>query len=220
MYWKVYSPIIVSMAIIMLGIITSGLVSLGHIDGQILSEDMINSSASNASSTGPINLDNLYIAGAGGTFTSLQNGSDNITWITSGKWTVSADPSGEQSKNSSSIAFNATVDMVQTDNPNSHKNEISNFSFTNGSINSTDVSSTLILNGSASIDTELGSYVDVPISIKIIDKEPIIVSIDTQNNRLLPKWVPGGGTISLWIDSQKVDNHFGNTPVYGIVKKS
>jgi hypothetical protein len=220
MNWTNGPSAFLSGAVVMLGFaIISNLKLTEDVNAQIVPQFAGNSSNSSGIALDQIDLDNLNIPGASGTFTSLQNDSENIMWITSGKWSISANPS-KQSDNSSGVMFNATVDMAKTNNPNNHRSRIYDFKYLDGSINSTDKVTTIILNGTASIDTENGLYIDVPVSLKIVDREPIIVSIDTQSNRVIPKWIPGGGTMSLWIDSGKTDDHFGNTPIFGIVKRA
>ena len=76
----------------------------------------------------------------------------------------------------------------------------------------------IVFNGTASVETDVGLYSDVPISIKIYDEGPAIVSIDTQTNEIKPQWIPQGGTIGILID-ERIEDHFGNTPVYGNVKR-
>jgi hypothetical protein len=55
--------------------------------------------------------------------------------------------------------------------------------------------STVIFNGTATVSLKNGPVTDVPISIKIM------------NNRV----------ISIWLDEAKVNNHFGNTPIFGVI---
>ena len=50
----------------------------------------------------------------------------------------------------------------------------------------------LVFNGTGTVETDVGLYSDVPISIKIMDKGPVIVSIDTLTNEIKPEWIPGG----------------------------
>jgi hypothetical protein len=161
-------------------------------------------------------LTNLIIDHAGGGFTSLQTDADNKTWITTGDWDLASDPSKANQSNSSSVQFNATIGMKGTDNSAEHEHELSEFKVTNSSVSSTEEGSTIVYNGTASIETDVGLYSEVPISIRIIDGAPAIVSIDTQTNQIEPQWVPGGGTITLTID-KRVEDHFGDTPVYGNV---
>ena len=169
-----------------------------------------------AASSNASALQSLIIEHAGGDFTSLQTDNENQTWIAAGRWDLVSDPSTTDQSNS--IAFNATINMRGTDNSDGHEHKLSEFKLTNRSVDSSNEGSTIMLNGTASIETDVGLYSDVPISIKIIDEAPAIVTIDAQTNEIKPQWVPRGGTISVLID-ERVEDHFGNTPVYGSVKR-
>ena len=171
--------------------------------------------ANNGSSS---RLSDLIIDHAGGGFTSLQTDSDNKTWIATGNWDLVSQPSNANQSNSSSVVFNATVNMRGTDNSVEHEHKISEFKLTNSSIGSSEGGSEITFNGTGSIETDVGLYSDVPISIKIYDQGPAIVSIDTQTNEIKPQWIPDGGTIGVLID-ERVQDHFGNTPVYGDIKR-
>jgi hypothetical protein len=162
-------------------------------------------------------FNNLMIEDAGGGFTSLQTDADNITWIATGSWDLASNPTIANQSNSSAVQFNATINLRQTDNSQGHKHEISDFKLVNRSISSGSEGSTIVLNGTATMETDVGLYSDVPISIRIIDEAPAILSIDTQTNEVEPQWIPGGGTISVLVD-ERVQDHFGNTPVYGDIK--
>ena len=170
-----------------------------------------------AESGGAPPLGRLIIDHAGGGFTSLQTDADNTTWIATGSWDLASDPNNSAQSNSSSVQFNATIDTRRTDNSQGHEHKISDFNLVNSSIGSGSEGTTVVYNGTASIDTDVGLYSDVPISLRFIDKAPAIVSIDTQTNQIKPQWIPGGGTISVLIDD-KVEDHFGNTPVYGDIR--
>lgn len=54
-----------------------------------------------------------------------------------------------------------------------------------------------VYNGTATITMRQGPVTDVPMSIKAMD-----------NN-----------AISVWIDPTKIQNHFGNTPIFGTIEK-
>jgi hypothetical protein len=163
-------------------------------------------------------LGNIVIDHAGGDFTSLQTDNENKTWITSGSWDLVSDPNSVNQTNSSTVNFNATIDMKGIDNSDGHKHQVSEFNLENSSIGSSDEGSVLEFNGTATIETDVGLYSDVPIGIKIMDAAPAIVIIDTQTNKIQPQWIPEGGTISLSID-ERVEDHFGKTPIYGKVRK-
>jgi hypothetical protein len=163
-------------------------------------------------------VQNLIIPDARGGFSSLQTDADNKVWITTGKWNLVSDPSKIGQKNSSSVGFNATIDMRGTDNLNGHEHKVSDFKLAQGSISSTTQGSIFTFIGKGTVKTPQGTYPQVPIIIKLIDKNPISVAVDNQSQKLMPQWVPGGGTIILTLD-QSARDHFGSTPVYGNVRE-
>jgi hypothetical protein len=163
-------------------------------------------------------LNNLIIKHAGGGFTSLQTDTDNTTWIATGRWDFVSDPYNSAESNSSIAQFNATIDTRRTDNSQGHEHKISNFNLVNSSISSSSEGSIIVVNGTASIDTDVAFYPSVPISIRMMDRAPTILSISAQSNEIKPQWVPQGGTIALLID-ERIQDHFGNTPVYGDIRK-
>ena len=183
--------------------------------GQNVTGNLTNTTTTNDGSSA---LRNLVVEQAEGGFSSLQTDLDNKTWITTGEWEFASDPSNTDESNSSTTQFNATIDMKGTDNSGGHEHEVSEFKLINSSFGSSNEGSNLTFNGTASIETDVGLYSEVPISIRFIDGAPAIVSIDTQTNEIRPQWVPGGGTIILSID-ERVQDHFGNTPVYGGIKE-
>jgi hypothetical protein len=162
-------------------------------------------------------LQNLTIDHAGGVFTSLQVDTNNKTWITTGNWDLNSDPS-RANLSDSSVHFNATILSKGTDNSGRHEHKISEFKLLNRSFSSGSEGSEFVFNGTGSVETEVGLYTDVPISIKMTDRDPAIISIDTQTNEIKPEWIAGGGTIGVLID-ERVEDHFGNTPIYGDVKR-
>jgi hypothetical protein len=213
MNWKLPSGIVGS-AIGM--ILIAGLPGV-TVYGQNATGNTTSTSIAQPGADSPSPSNSLIIEHAGGGFTSLQTDSDNKTWIATGSWDLVSDPSNAAQSNSSAVQFNATVDMRGTDNSEGHKHQISEFNLANSSVGSTNEGTEIVYNGTASIETDVGLYSDVPISIRIIDEAPAIVSIDTQTNEIKPQWVPGGGTISVLID-ERVEDHFGSTPIYGNVK--
>jgi hypothetical protein len=163
-------------------------------------------------------LSNLIIDHAGGPFTSLQTDEDNKTWIATGDWDLIFDPSNVNQSNSSMVEFNATIATRGTDNSAKHEHKISEFKLNSSSIDSSEGGSEIVLNGTGSVETNVGLYTDVPLSINITDQAPVIVSLDPQTNEIKPQWIPAGGTIGLLID-ESIQDHFGSTPVYGEVRR-
>jgi hypothetical protein len=143
-----------------------------------------------------------------GTIASLQNDENgNPTWIVSGLWKGSISMDNKTQDNQSSIANttaaagslpNATFDskftMVMTNGSAMHKHAIYNFKLMNMSNPS---NATSIFNGTATITLKDGPVDNVPVSIKRID-----------NN-----------VVSIWADPTRVNNHFGNTPIFGTIEK-
>jgi hypothetical protein len=149
-----------------------------------------------------------------GTIASLQNDENgNPTWIVSGIWKGSLSMGndtqgvGGSQTNTTSAAnatsatggplnatFNSKFNMVMTNGSAMHDHEIYNFKLASMSNPS---NTTSVFNGTATITMRQGPVENVPVSIKRID-----------NN-----------VISLWADPAMIDNHFGNTPIFGTIEK-
>ena len=216
MIWIISFGIIGSVISIILASESSGVVVYGqNVTGNDSSTNM---TQAGVDSDGSSRVIDLIIDHAGGGFTSLQTDADNQTWIATGTWDLVSDPANAVQSNSSAVQFNATIDTRQTDNSQGHEHMISEFNLVNSSIGSSSEGTNISFNGTATVETDVGLYSEVPISIRIIDGAPAIVSIDTQTNEIKPQWVPSGGTISLLID-ERVQDHFGNTPIYGDIKE-
>jgi hypothetical protein len=211
------------LTLFVLGFLTSMMLVVGSFEVNVYSQNVGNETSaattkqSNDNRISPL-LNNLIIHHAGGGFTSLQTDVDNTTWIATGKWDLVSDPSKIGKSNSSTAEFNATIDARTTNNSQGHEHKISNFKLVNTAITSGGEGSVIVFNGTSSVETDAGLYSDVPISIRLVDKGPAFLSIGTQNNEMKPQWVPQGGTIALLID-ERVQDHFGNTPVYGDIRK-
>jgi hypothetical protein len=149
-----------------------------------------------------------------GTMASLQNDENgNPTWIVSGIWKGSLSMGnetqgvGSNQTNSSSAAnatsttggppnatFNSKFNMVMTNGSAMHDHEIYNFKLASMSNPN---NTTSVFNGTATITMRQGPVENVPVSIKRID-----------NN-----------VISIWADPTMINNHFGNTPIFGTIEK-
>jgi hypothetical protein len=141
-----------------------------------------------------------------------------MTWIATGDWELESEPSNDTQSNSGFVQFNATLDTRRTDNSQGHGHKISNFNIVSRSISSYSEGSTIVFNGTASVDTDVGLYSDVPIIIRITDKAPTIISIDMQSNEIEPNWIPGSISNGVLVD-ERVQDHFEVTPVSGDIKK-
>jgi hypothetical protein len=166
--------------------------------------------------SGSTDLQNIALAPASGSFTSLNNDTNHRLWITTGEWELSPDQNGSQ-PNSSAIGFNATIDMVTVNNTDAHTHDMLGFKSTGQSIRPETDSTILNINGTATMEIEDSLYEDIPVSVAIIDSGPIVLSIDAQTGKVSPRWEPSGdsGIIRLWIDPVKLPDHFGGTPIYG-----
>src|ERR671910_1489875 len=150
-----------------------------------------------------------------GTIASLQNDENgNPTGIVSGIWKGSLSMGnetqgvgGNQTNTTSAAAnvtsttggpanatFNSKFNMVMTNGSAMHDHEIYNFKLASMSNPN---NTTSVFNGTATITMRQGPVENVPVSIKRID-----------NN-----------VISIWADPAMINNHFGNTPIFGTIGK-
>ena len=123
-----------------------------------------------------------------GGITSLQNDpSDNTaTWILGGVYKL-------ENLSSEAPIFNASFYMVKTDGNSSHSHEIYDLFLNTPLIDNTTSNSTHI-NGTTTVTMKDGPITNVPTKITLL----------------------GDNAISLWLDPSKVNNHFGDSPIYGI----
>ena len=143
-----------------------------------------------------------------GTIASLQNDENgNPTWIVSGLWEGSLSMNNKTQGNQSATVnataatgslpnatFHSKFNMVMTNGSAMHDHKIYDFKLTDMSMPN---NSTTVYNGTATITMRQGPVPDVPVSIKTMD-----------NN-----------AVSMWVDPTKVNNHFGNTPIFGTIVK-
>ena len=140
--------------------------------------------------------ENPSFSNASGSIASLQNDqSGKPEWILSGRWSMKMiSVQSPPPPSTSTVAFNSSFGMVKLDGSGKHSHKISNFKLIGSPISN---NKTITFNGTGTISMKDGPHNDVPISIKIIDKGAIIISMDPA----------------------QVTNHFGNTPIYGNVVK-
>lgn len=91
--------------------------------------------------------------------------------------------------------FVASFDMVRTNGSAMHQHQIYNFTLTEISMPE---NGTAVFNGTSTITLKDGPVSNVPTSVT-----------DMGNNAL-----------SIYLDPAAVNNHFGNTPIYGTITKS
>jgi hypothetical protein len=144
---------------------------------------------------------------AGGTISSIQNDENSIpAWILSGQWKgalTNTDNSNQDSltpnvsNNNDKLptaAFEAEFDMVMLNGSALHQHSIYNFTLVD--IMKID-DNYYQVNGTATITMEDGPVNNVPLSIK------------SMNNNV----------ISIWVEPTKINNHFGNTPIFGLIQQ-
>jgi hypothetical protein len=142
-----------------------------------------------------------------GTISSIQNDENgNPSWVVSGHWkgnllnnqsqsnTSNSSSSSQANASSSSLGsvFNTSFKMVKLNGTANHTHTITNFVLSNMSMPN---NMTRIFNGTSTASLKEGPVTDIPTSIRIM----------------------GDKVISIWLDPSKVNNHFGNTPIYGTV---
>jgi predicted PurR-regulated permease PerM len=144
---------------------------------------------------------------AGGTIASLQNDKNGKpAWVVSGLWKgsltnmtslMSSNSGGSNAtttnqKNLPTATFNAIFSMVMLNGSAMHKHEISNFTLTSMSMPNEKI---VVYNGTATITMKDGPVNAVPVSIRTMDDN----------------------VITIWTDPTKTKNHFGDTPIYGVI---
>jgi|SRR5215212_2230438 hypothetical protein len=142
-----------------------------------------------------------------GAISSVQDDNDGKpAWILTGFWktnlinqtaamaTPTGSANGSQLQGGGANLFTASFRMIMTNGSIMHTHTIADFVLKNKSMPN---KSTIVFNGTASASLKEGIVPDVPTSIKVM------------NDRV----------ISIWLDPAKVKNHYGNTPIFGIVFK-
>ncbi len=126
-----------------------------------------------------------------GTISSVQTDeSGKPTWIITGNWKGNI-LSNETATNASDVTFSANVRMIMTNGSAEHGHAITNF-------NVTDISEeegARTFNGTSAINLPDGIVEGVPTSISVL----------------------GEGVISIWTDPARVEEHYGNSPIFGVV---
>jgi hypothetical protein len=110
-------------------------------------------------------------------------------WIISGTW--KSNLSNQTQAENNSTVFDASFEMIKTDGTSKHTHTLTNFVLAD----ITNQNNVTVYNGTGTISMPDAHISEVPVSIKVM------------NNQNL-------GVID--IDPNKVDNHFGTKPIYGI----
>ena len=130
-----------------------------------------------------------------GKINSIQNDDNgNPTWIVSGHWKTNyLLNSTETSSQNNSTIFSTMFKMIKVDGTAEHMHSITDFSTTD-IIDQNNMVTTI--NGTSTINTPDGNVTDIPTSIVI------------SNDKV----------ISIWLEPETINNHLGDTPLYGLVK--
>ena len=128
-----------------------------------------------------------------GTIGSIQNDQDGKpAWIVSGVWKTNLLNQSSNIVNSSNSMFDTSFRMLMLNGSAMHTHSITNFVLQNKSMPNKTVQ---VFNGTTTVSMKEGPVTNVPTSIKVM------------NNQV----------ISIMLDQSKLKNHFGNTPIYGVV---
>ena len=137
-----------------------------------------------------------------GIISSVQNdASGQPAWVVAGAWTSAllgdnsvnaSQPTGNLTVPFGGSPFDTQIQMVGLNGTAGHTHTITNFVLANASQPD---NMTKIFNGTSTASMMQGPVADIPTSIRIM----------------------GDKVISIWLDPTKVENHYGNTPIYGLV---
>ena len=162
---------------------------------------------------------------AAGTISSIQNDEkSNSTWVVSGVWKGSLimDKSKEDIQNNNATnstsamtrfnttaklptaSFEAIFNMIMTNGSAMHKHSIYDFILTEMTMLD---NKTSVFNGTATITDSAPHPPNIFMKNVPVQSVPISIKI------------LGGNLISIWADPTKLNNHFGNTPIFGTVMK-
>lgn len=130
--------------------------------------------------------------GAVGVLSSVQTDPSGNEWLVYGPWRMVLIPAADDAQ-SPDMRFTSGLTMVMKDGTAKHRHQIYDFQLTEWSADETSVT----FEGTATITQRDGPVEDIPVTIKIMNDSVIEFSIDTD-----------------------VIDHFGESPIYGIVLRS
>jgi hypothetical protein len=169
---------------------------------------IVASTISNDSNTtlSPALVDERWILNKSGSIVSLQDDIvGNPEWIVSGKWNIgprqlilfsAEDEKNFRNNNSTLSLFNATITMSKIDGTEQRRHTITDFNLIGkpaGSNNDMLIS----LNGTSTVTTREKDFTNVPTIIRL-----------TRDS-----------VISISFESDEIRSYFGNTSIYGTIKK-
>jgi hypothetical protein len=135
-----------------------------------------------------------------GAISSIQNDENGKPdWIITGHWKtnlLSENASKKAAGNTTSpfarSPFDAQMEMIRLNGTAGHTHTITNFVLANMSQPN---NMTKVFNGTSTASMREGPVTDITTTIRIM----------------------GDKVISIWLDPSRIENHYGNTPIYGIV---
>jgi len=137
-----------------------------------------------------------------GIISSVQSDASGLpAWVVAGHWTSAlvgnnsvnaSQPTGNSTVPFGGSPFDTQIQMVRLNGTAGHTHTITNFVLANASQPD---NMTKIFNGTSTASMMQGPVADIPTSIKIM----------------------GDKVISIWLDPTKIESHYGNTPIYGLV---
>jgi hypothetical protein len=105
---------------------------------------------------------------------------------------IAASQENMTGQGTSAPVFNISVRMINFNGTGEHTHSITNFALESVTMPS---NMTTIFNGTSTANFREGPITDIPTTITITNDK----------------------VISIWLDPNKINNHYGDTPVYGIV---
>jgi hypothetical protein len=138
-----------------------------------------------------------------GPVASIQNNaSGQPAWLVVGHWRgnllsfnqTTIENNDENASGATAAVFNANLRMVMLNGSGAHTHVITNFRLSNVSSEGND---TMTYNGNSTIKMPDAPIVDVPTTIKI-----------------------SGEIISIFPDPSSVNDHFGSSPIYGVIEQA
>jgi hypothetical protein len=137
----------------------------------------------------PTQTDGTMLRGILGSIQAAHRGT--FSWSTGGEWTMQLDGPLIGRPNPQIESFNATIQMVRLDGNILHEHEIHDFNQTSVTQIGDD---TTTFNGTMTVTLREGPIENVPGYIQLL-----------------------GDSVSIWVDPRFVEEHFGATPIRGMV---
>lgn len=139
----------------------------------------------------PDTLDQVFVKGK--IVGVVEDNDTKDTWVITGIWKATVFNMTQPSDNVTAI-FTAPIEMIKVDGTGKHTHSLTNFVL--NSISNPN-NTTMVYNGTSTIDMKGGEITDVP------------TSITSYNNTL----------ITIWLDPTKTNVHFGDNVIYGIIEE-